>query len=103
VVEPALAELLASLDPVLNDGTFVFGSVRSAPVGVPAVVTVREDEGTTLVVAGDDANRRGHPANVVAGFHHDHVFVPVDRGADAVLVLAALSKDGLRIVAEGDV
>lgn len=77
MVEPALAELLASLDPVLNDGTFVFCSVRSAPVGVPA--------------------------NVVAGFHHDHVFVRVDRGADAVLVLAALSKDGLRIVAEGDV
>jgi len=46
---------------------------------------------------------RASPANVVAGFHHDHVFVPVDRGADAVLVLAALSKDGRRIVATGDV
>jgi hypothetical protein len=42
------------------------------------------------------------PANVVAGFHHDHVFVPVDCGAAAMLVLAALGKDGPRTVAEGD-
>lgn len=129
--------LLADLDPVLHDGTFVFCSMPSAPVGVAPVVTVQEDEGTTLVVAQDEAARRGWastfpcswitlrvgsaldavgltavvatrlategiPANVVAGFHHDHVFVPADRGVAAMLVLAALSKDGHRIVAEGD-
>ena len=138
MAERTLAALLASLDPVQHDGTFVFCSVRSVPVGVRAVVTVREDEGTTLVVANDEASRRGWPstfpcawitlrvtsaldavgltavvaaaladdgipANVVAGFHHDHVFVPVDRGRAAMLVLAALSKDGRRIVATGDV
>jgi uncharacterized protein len=137
VAERDLAALLATLDPVRHDGTFVFCSVRSVPVDVHAVVTVCEDEGTTLVVANDEADRRGWPstfpctwitlqvtsaldavgltaavataladdgipANVVAGFHHDHVFVPVERGAAAMLVLAALSKDGHRTVAEGD-
>ena len=56
--------------------------------------------GLTAVVAAALADD-GIPANVVAGFHHDHVFVPVDRGRAAMLVLAALSKDGRRIVAEG--
>lgn len=137
MAERDLAVLLASLDPVLHDGTFVFCSLATVDVDVDAVVTVREDEGTTLVVARGEAERRGWPsrfpcswitlrvgsaldaigltaavatalaaeaipANVVAGFHHDHVFVPVDRGVAAVLVLAALSKDERRIVAEGD-
>jgi hypothetical protein len=41
----------------------------------------------------------GIPANVVAGFHHDHLFVPQDRAADAMVALDALaagSGDGRR-------
>lgn len=34
---------------------------------------------------------RGISANVVAGFHHDHLFVPVDRAADAMDALLALA------------
>lgn len=137
MAERDLAVLLASLDPVLHGGTFVFCSVPSETVDVAAVATVREDEGMTVVLTRDEAARRGWPstfacswitlrvtsaldavgltavvatalategipANVVAGFHHDHVFVPADRGVDALLVLAALSKDGRRIVADGD-
>ena len=34
---------------------------------------------------------RGISANVVAGFHHDHIFVPWDRRHDAMAALAALS------------
>jgi hypothetical protein len=56
--------------------------------------------GLTAVVATALAGQ-GIPANVVAGFHHDHVFVPVDRGAAAMRVLAALSEDGRSIVADG--
>lgn len=33
----------------------------------------------------------GISANVVAGFHHDHVFVPYDRAGEAVDVLRALA------------
>ncbi|MFI6358264.1 ACT domain-containing protein [Streptomyces sp. NPDC050743] len=31
--------------------------------------------------------------NVVAGFHHDHLFVPYDRAAEAVDVLRRLTRD----------
>lgn len=33
----------------------------------------------------------GISANVVAGFHHDHIFVPLDRAADAIEALERLS------------
>lgn len=35
--------------------------------------------------------RAGISANVVAGYTHDHVFVPLDRAADAMRALATLS------------
>lgn len=31
------------------------------------------------------------PANVLAGYHHDHVLVPVDRADDAIAVLLGLA------------
>jgi hypothetical protein len=36
----------------------------------------------------------GISGNVVSAVHHDHLFVPADRGADAVAVLARLSDRG---------
>jgi hypothetical protein len=41
-------------------------------------------------VAGQLA-RAGLSCNVVAGYHHDHLFVPYDRAAEAVQVLDALA------------
>lgn len=54
--------------------------VRSAleAVGLTAVVS------TALAEAGISAN-------VMAGFSHDHLFVPYERAADAVRVLTALT------------
>jgi hypothetical protein len=34
-------------------------------------------------------------ANVVAGFHHDHIFVPVERANDAMAALETLAAQGL--------
>ena len=36
----------------------------------------------------------GISANVVAGFHHDHIFVPVDRAAEALAALERLAAGG---------
>lgn len=35
----------------------------------------------------------GIPANAVAAYHHDHLFVPADRAADAMRVLRELSAE----------
>ena len=48
--------------------------------------------GLTATVAGALAEH-GIPANVVAAFHHDHLFVPIDRAVDAMRVLAQLRED----------
>lgn len=37
---------------------------------------------------------RGISANVIAGFYHDHIFVPWERREDALAALIALAKGG---------
>ena len=48
--------------------------------------------GLTAAVSVGLANA-GIPCNVLAGFFHDHLLVPVDRRDDAVRALRALSAD----------
>lgn len=62
---------------------------------VAAMITLRvhsalEAVGLTAAVATALAEV-GISANMVAGFHHDHVFVPADRARDALAALAELS------------
>jgi uncharacterized protein len=98
---------------------FVSKIRASAAELADAVVVVREDEGVTLVRPTNDANpeamawitltvhssllavgltaavatvlaEREIACNVVAGFHHDHLFVPFDRRDEALKALGAL-------------
>jgi hypothetical protein len=126
--ERELAVLLASLDPELHPGRYVFALAPEGglPPDLDVVAMVREAEGVTLVLPAADADRAGlrydgafeqitlrvHSAldavgltaafstalavaglsaNVIAGLHHDHVFVQAGRGPDALAVLRALS------------
>ena len=124
--ERDLGRLLATMRPELHAGEFVFTTAARVPEGVEPVVTVREPEGLTLVLARGEADRAGlayeyvaawvtlrvHSAleavgltaavsteltehgiscNVVAGFFHDHLFVPHARGAEVVALLEALA------------
>lgn len=122
-----LSRLLRDLSPRLNDGCYVYTQVvGSAPVGADPIVTIREDEGLTLVLTQQRADELGLPytyvaawitlqvrsaleavgltaavsralaaagisANVVAGFNHDHVFVPHQLASHAMRVLATLA------------
>jgi hypothetical protein len=125
--ETDLATLLRSMRPVLDAGRYVYASVPTMPEDVSPVVTVREEEGLTLVLERDDADRAGVPyeyvagritlqvhssleavgltaavaraltdhgisCNVVAGYFHDHLFVPLDRADEAVEALEALAR-----------
>ncbi|GIH25733.1 hypothetical protein Aph01nite_40430 [Acrocarpospora phusangensis] len=63
---------------------------------VAAWITLRvrsalEAVGLTAAVAGELA-AAGLSCNVVAGFHHDHLFVPYERADEAVALLAELSR-----------
>lgn len=74
--ERDLGRLVASMRPVLQDGAYVFTTVRELPADVQPVVVVREPEGVTLVL--EQAA-------------HDHLFVPYDRGDEVVGLLTALA------------
>jgi hypothetical protein len=125
--ENDLVRLLGGMRPRLNPGRYVFTTVPGGPPqGVSPVVTVAEEEGTTLVLRQAEADAAGLPydyiagwitlrvhsaldavgltaalaaelaraglsCNVVAGFHHDHLFVPEERAAEAVALLEALA------------
>ncbi|MFP3562932.1 ACT domain-containing protein [Paraburkholderia sp. SIMBA_030] len=128
-----LEQLLASMQPELNDGAYVFSSVaadRDVSLLAP-VATFREREGLTLIIDERTALREGLPVlfraawitltvhsdlqavgltaavaealtnaniscNVVAAAFHDHIFVPVERAADALAQLAGLQARATR-------
>lgn len=127
-----LHKLLSSLNPVLRTGDFVFVSSMTFELHdgweLEAIATFREDEGLTLVVPRENANRAGlaygetyrlitlrvHSsltavgltaavtaalaqhhisANIIAGFFHDHLFVPASRAKEALRILDGLQKE----------
>jgi hypothetical protein len=127
--ETQLPALLSSMSPELHPGEYVFTSTpdTAVPAGAAPVVTVAEEEGLTMVLRKEDADRLGlgydyvagwitlrvHSAleavgltaavsaalaregvscNVVAGFYHDHLFVPHDSAAQAVRLLEDLAQ-----------
>lgn len=119
--------LLASMQPVLNPGTFAF-VVAAGDVEIPPeliLASIREPEGLSLVVPEALAHsldlpvvysaawitlkvhsdlaavgltaafstalgRAGISCNVIAGVHHDHLFVPVAQADQALEVLLQL-------------
>ncbi len=126
--ERDLPALLRGMSPRLHPGAYVYAQVDGAvPDGAEPVVTVREDEGLTLVLPRQQADALGLPydfvaawitlevhsaleavgltaavsraltdagisANMVAGFTHDHLFVPHPRATDALHALQSLSR-----------
>jgi hypothetical protein len=123
--EADLPRLIASMQPVVREGEYVFVSLTRLP-DVECEATIREDEGVTCVVRRAIADELGwtydfvagwitlevHSAlaavgltaavsqaltsqgiscNVIAGYFHDHLLVPLDRVADAARALEELS------------
>ena len=130
--ERDLVKLCASLNPVMAQPVYVYGSFVdfSLPAGLVPFCTVREEEGLTVVVERSDAERlrlpytfesrlitlsvhssleavgfiavisrtlaqAGIPCNAIAGYCHDHIFVPVDRAEEAMTLLNEIA-DGSR-------
>ncbi len=104
-VDPASGQNVQQLDPLFTfretEGeTFVLSHQQAEVAGfdtsaVFARITLKvhsslEAVGLTAAVSAA-LTEHNIPANVVAAFYHDHVFVPVDRALDALAVLEALS------------
>lgn len=111
-----LAVLLREMRPVLHSHRYDFSLRDHAPADSFAVV--REDEGLTVIAPSDTGEwarislsvhsslsavglsaamakalaDRDISCNIVAGYHHDHLFVPWPRRHDALAALAALSE-----------
>ena len=112
-----LAGMLGGMAPVLDARRWAFVAVDGeAPA--QAFALIREDEGLAAIVPADEGDfaritlmvysaldgvgltaavaralaERGIACNVVAGLHHDHLFVPWERGEEALAVLQGLSK-----------
>jgi RimJ/RimL family protein N-acetyltransferase len=82
-----LAALLRTLSPRLHEGAHVFTTVDGAvPPG--AVVTVREDEGLTVVLPRQQADELGLAYTFVAGW----ITLEVRSALDAVGLTAAVSR-----------
>jgi hypothetical protein len=107
---------LAGLAPVLDPVEYGFESVAAVPPFGDAFALIREAEGVTLIRPGkgwaritlqvhsslaavgltarvaESLAERGISANMVAAFHHDHVFVPWAQRDEALIILENLSK-----------
>ena len=123
-----LKTLIKNMEPVLNEGEYVFVTVPDTD-GISRelpICEIKEKEGTTVVLAKGDAENLNlsfefvaswitmnvHSAleavgltasfaselgkndiscNVIAGFYHDHIFVDVKDGMNAMKVLKSMS------------
>lgn len=87
--ETALQQLIANMEPVLNDGNYVFTTISDL-AGIPRELTVcemREKEGTTLVLAQENADALGLPYAYVAAW----ITLNVHSALEAVGLTAAFA------------
>ncbi|HSF11576.1 MAG TPA: ACT domain-containing protein [Erythrobacter sp.] len=114
-----LAGMLAGMAPALDAREWRF-IVTDGAAPPDAFALIREDEGTTAIVPGEGGGfaritlqvhsaldgvgltaavatalaQAGIACNVVAGYHHDHLFVPWDRRDEALALLQRLAQLG---------
>jgi hypothetical protein len=116
-----LAGMLAGMAPLLHPEPWRF-VLTEGEAPADAFALIREDEGITAIVqgAGEGAAfaritlqvhsaldgvgltaavsgalaEAGIACNVVAGFHHDHLFVPWERREEALAILQRLARSG---------
>ena len=84
--ETDLARLLATIQPIVREGEFVFIPLTATP-DVECLATIVEDEGVTCVVLRETADEQGWPYDFVAGW----ITLEVHSALAAVGLTAAVS------------
>jgi hypothetical protein len=128
--ESNLNKLLASMNPQLNGGEYVFCTLKKITIDLENILCFfRETEGITIVCTQKYAEQQGYnyhgtfawitlqvhsalesvgltaafstalaqnhiSCNVIAGYYHDHIFVPKSDAIAAIKVLKNLSETG---------
>jgi hypothetical protein len=89
--EEDLGKLLATMQPELQPGAFVFATIEGhdIPAGLEPIGTFQEAEGTTLILPAHDA---GHPA-IVASKPLQQITLTVHSSLEAVGLTAAFATE----------
>ena len=90
-----LAPLLADLTVRRRPGRWCFVTGAAVPVGVTVAATVVEDEGTTVVIAVEDAEALGHTPGFVAAWLTLEVASALDLVGLTAAVATALATEGI--------
>jgi hypothetical protein len=85
--ETDLTTLIRSMSPRLKPGLFVFASTHAIPAGIEPVMTFREAEGTTLILARDQAEA----ASLPFAFPSRMITLEIASSLEAVGFLAAIT------------
>lgn len=85
------AEGLTVVAPAAEALRYGLGNTQVFTRITPTAVTPLATTGLTAIIAQTIASR-GIPCNVIAGYFHDHFFVPADRGTEVARMLHNLSE-----------
>jgi hypothetical protein len=92
-----LSTLIASMEPILNDGTYVFTSVKDVS-GIPrglSLCEIREEEGITLILEKEAAEKRGLPFTFIAAWITLNVHSALEAVGLTAAFATALGKAGI--------
>ncbi|MCP8467713.1 ACT domain-containing protein [Pseudomonas sp. ZM23] len=96
--ETSLAALLRGMQPVLNDGEYVYCTLppdSAAPAGLNPLGSFREQEGQTLILERADAERAGLGFDYVAAWLTLEVHSALQAVGLTAAVAGALTKAGI--------
>jgi len=87
MAETDLATLIRAMSPRLDPGVFVFATVKVAPAGLSPLMSFREAEGVTMILAREEAE--------VAGLHVSFpsrmITLEINSSLEAIGFLAAIT------------
>lgn len=89
--ETALEKLIANMEPVLNEGEYVFATVSNME-SIPRAITIceiKEKEGVTVVVSKQDAEMLGLSFDFIASW----ITLNIHSSLEAVGLTAAFSSE----------
>ncbi|NLE98664.1 MAG: ACT domain-containing protein [Propionibacterium sp.] len=93
--ETDLPTLLATMDPQVRPGRFVFATVKGAMPDAEVLASVVEDEGLSVVVAQDDADRLGLDYDFVGAWITLRVYSSLESVGLTAAVSATLADIGI--------